>query len=145
MKKILQALPELLTNLCISFTIATLVYTLFDWNKETMRRGWVFEILLLCAIATLLQYVFFSGKAVKRLSYLWRMAIFAVLMLGVVSGAAVLFQWFPLDQMGSWLWFVGIFLVGFAAITLVFELVFRFKRREYDEALGRYKRQNPGQ
>ena len=71
--------------------------------------------------------------------------IFAVLMLGVVSGAAVLFQWFPLDQMGSWLWFVGIFLVGFAAITLVFELVFRFKRREYDAALGRYKRQNPGQ
>ena len=96
MKKILQALPELLTNLCISFTVATLVYTLFDWNKETMRRGWVFEILLLCAVATVLQYLFFSGKVVKRLSYLWRMVIFAVLLLGVVSGCAVAFRWFPL-------------------------------------------------
>ena len=55
MKKILQALPELLTNLCISFTVATLVYTLFDWDKETMRRAWVFEILLLCAVATVLR------------------------------------------------------------------------------------------
>ena len=145
MKKILQALPELLTNLCISFTVATLVYTLFDWDKETMRRGWVFEILLLCAVATVLQYLLFSGKAVKRLSYLWRMAIFAVLMLAAVSGCAVAFRWFPLDQMGSWLWFVGIFLVGFAAITLVFELFFRFQRKQYDAALGRYKRQNPGQ
>ena len=144
-KKILQALPQILNNLCISYTCAVLVYTLLDCQKSMMRRGWLYEILLICLAATLLQYVFFSGKAVKRLSYLWRMAIFAVLMLGVVSGAAVLFQWFPLDQMGSWLWFVGIFLVGFAAITLVFELVFRFKRREYDEALGRYKRQNPGQ
>ena len=34
MKKILQALPELLTNLCISFTIATLVYTRSTGTKR---------------------------------------------------------------------------------------------------------------
>lgn len=145
MKKILQALPELLTNLCISFTVATLVYTLFDWDKETMRRGWVFEILLLCAAATVLQYLFFSGKAAKRLSYLWRMVIFAVLLLGVVSGCAVAFRWFPLDQAGYWLTFAGFFLLGYLVISLVFELFFRFQRKQYDAALGRYKRQNPGQ
>lgn len=145
MKKILQVLPELLTNLCISFTVATLVYTLFDWDKETMRRGWVFEILLLCAAATVLQYLFFSGKAVKRLSYLWRMVIFAVLLLGVVSGCAVAFRWFPLDQAAYWLMFAGFFLLGYLVISLVFELFFRFQRKQYDAALGRYKRQNPGQ
>ena len=87
----------------------------------------------------MLQYVSASGKAVKRLSYLARMAWFAAAMLAVVCGAAVVFRWFPLEQLGSWLWLVGIFLVGFAAITLVFEGWFRLKRRVYDDALGRYK------
>ena len=145
MKKILQALPQILNNLCISYTCAVLVYTLLDCQKSMMRRGWLYEILLVCLAATLLQYVFFSGKAVKRLSYLWRMVLFAVLMLGVVSGAAVLFQWFPLDQAAYWLTFAGFFLLGYLVISLVFELFFRFQRKQYDAALGRYKRQNPGQ
>ena len=51
----------------------------------------------------------------------------------------MVFRWFPLEHLGSWLWFVGLFLVGFAAITLVFEGWFRLKRRMYDDALGRYK------
>ena len=63
--------------------------------------------------ATVLQYLFFSGKVVKRLSYLWRMVIFAVLLLGVVSGCAVAFRWFPLDQAGYWLTFAGFFLLGY--------------------------------
>ena len=81
----------------------------------------------------------------KRLSYLWRMVIFAVLLLGVVSGCAVAFRWFPLDQAGYWLTFAGFFLLGYLVISLVFELFFRFQRKQYDAALGRYKRQNPGQ
>ena len=89
----------------------------------------------------MLQYVFFSGKAVKRLSYLARMAWFLAAMLAVVCGAAVVFRWFPLEQLGSWLRLVGIFLVGFAAIALVFEGWFRLKRRVYDDALGRYKQE----
>lgn len=139
MKKFLQSLPQVLVNLCVSYTCAVLLYTLLGAQQATMRRAWLYEILAICAAATVLQYVFFSGKAVKRLSYLVRMAWFAAAMLAVVCGAAVVFRWFPLEHLGSWLWLVGIFLVGFAAITLVFEGWFRLKRRVYDDALGRYK------
>ena len=139
MKKFLQSLPQVLVNLCVSYTCAVLLYTLLDAQHATMRRAWLYEILAICAAATVLQYVFFSGKAVKRLSYLARMAWFAAAMLAVVCGAAVVFRWFPREQLGSWLWLVGIFLVGFAAIALVFEGWFRLKRRVYDDALGRYK------
>ena len=137
MKKFLQSLPQVLVNLCVSYTCAVLLYTLLDAQQATMRRAWLYEILAICAAATVLQYVFFSGKAVKRLSYLARMAWFAAAMLVVVCGAALAF--IVLYNLGSWLWLVGIFLVGFAAITLVFEGWFRLKRRVYDDALGRYK------
>lgn len=140
MKKILQALPQILNNLCISYTCAVLVYTLLDCQKSMMRRGWLYEILLICLAATLLQYVFFSGKAVKRLSYLWRMVLFAALMLAVVSACAVGFGWFPVADARSWLFFVGLFLVLFAAISLAFEVGFRLRRKVYDDALGRYKK-----
>ena len=103
MKKLLQSLPQVLVNLCVSYTCAVLLYTLLDAQQATMRRAWLYEILAICAAAT------------------------------------VVFRWFPLEQLGSWLWLVGIFLVGFAAIALVFEGWFRLKRRVYDDALGRYK------
>lgn len=141
MRKIVQSLPQVLTNLCVSYTVALLVYTAFDFSKETMLRSRVYELLLVCAAATVLQYVFFSGNVVKRLSYLWRMVLFAVLFLPVVAGCAALFQWFPMGRTGSWIVFVGCFLAGYLIIALVFEAGFRLRRKVYDDALGRYKQE----
>lgn len=140
MKKLVECLPQLLTNLCISFTVATLVFIAFDYSKETMRRERIYEMLLICAVATVLQYILFSGNVVKRLSYLWRMVLFAGIMLLVVSACAALFQWFPMGQAGSWMVFVGCFLAGYVIISLVFEVGFRLRRKVYDDALGRYKK-----
>ena len=47
MKKLVQILPQVLTNLCVSFTAGILVFTAFDFPKETMRRAAVYEILLI--------------------------------------------------------------------------------------------------
>ena len=133
MKKFVQSLSQVVVNLCISFTVAVLIYAAFP-------QGMVWQLLLLSAAATLLQFAFFSGKVVKRLSYLWRMVLFAALMLAVVSACAVGFGWFPVADARSWLFFVGLFLVLFAAISLAFEVGFRLRRKVYDDALGRYKK-----
>ena len=122
MKKLVECLPQLLTNLCISFTVATLVFTAFDYSKETMRRERIYEMLLICAVATVLQYILFSGNVVKRLSYLWRMVLF------------------PTGQVEYWIVFAGCFLAGYVIISLVFEVGFRLRRKVYDDALGRYKK-----
>ena len=138
MKKFAQSLSQVVVNLCISFTIAVLIYAAF--SQGTLPHGMVWQLLLLSAAATLLQFAFFSGKVVKRLSYLWRMVLFAVGMLAVVSAGAVGCGWSPVADARSWLFFVGLFLVLFAAISLAFEVGFRLRRRVYDDALGRYKR-----
>ena len=108
--------------------------------RGALPQEMVWQLLLLSAAATLLQFVFFSGKAVKRLSYLWRMALFAVLMLAVVSACAVGFGWFPVESAANWLLFTGVFLALFAGISLAFEVGFRLRRKVYDDALGRYKK-----
>lgn len=140
MKKFVQSLPQVFVNLCVAYTLAVLIYPLLGAQGAQMRRGWLYEVLLICVAAVLLQYVFFSGHVVKRLSYLWRMVLFAVGMLAVVSACAVGFGWFPVADARSWLFFVGLFLAGFVAIALVFEAAFRLRRKVYDDALGRYKK-----
>ena len=45
MKKFLQSLPQVLVNLCVSYTCAVLLYTLLDAQQATMRRAWLYEIL----------------------------------------------------------------------------------------------------
>lgn len=138
MKQFAQSLSQVVVNLCISFTIAVLIYAAF--SQGTLPQGMVWQLLLLSAAATLLQFAFFSGKVVKRLSYLWRMVLFAALMLAVVSACAVGFGWFPVENAANWLFFVGVFLALFAAISLAFEVGFRLRRKVYDDALGRYKK-----
>ena len=138
MKQFIQSLPQVFVNLCVAFTIAVLIFAAF--SRGALPQGMVWQLLLLSAAATLLQFVFFSGKAVKRLSYLWRMALFAALMLAVVSACAVGFRWFPVENAANWLLFTGVFLALFAGISLAFEVGFRLRRKVYDDALGRYKK-----
>ena len=140
MKKWMQQIPRFLENLCVSFTLAVLLYSLWGAQKETMRRGWLYEIFFICVLATLLQGVFFyENRWTKRVSYLWRMVFYGVAMLVVVSLCAIGFQWFPRTDLHNWLVFWGVFLAGFVLIALLFEISFRFRRKVYQEALDRYK------
>ena len=140
MKKFVQNLYNIFLNFCVAYTCAVLIYPLLGAQGKEMRRGWLYEILLICLAAVLLQYAVFASGLLKRLSYLWRMALFAVGMLAVVSACAVGFQWFPPENAVNWLVFTGVFLAGFVAIALVFEAAFRLRRKVYDDALGRYKK-----
>ena len=142
MKKWMQQIPRFLENLCVSFTLAVLLYSLWGAQKETMRRGWLYEIFFICVLATLLQGVFFyENRWTKRVSYLWRMVFYGVAMLVVVSLCAIGFQWFPWTDLHNWLVFWGVFLAGFVLIALVFEISFRFRRKVWQEALDNYEKE----
>ena len=69
------------------------------------------------------------------------MVFYGVAMLVVVSLCAIGFQWFPRTDLHNWLVFWGVFLAGFVLIALVFEISFRFRRKVYQEALDRYKKE----
>ena len=60
MKKFVQSLSQVVVNLCISFTVAVLIYAAF--SRGTLPQGMVWQLLLLSAAATLLQFAFFRER-----------------------------------------------------------------------------------
>lgn len=143
MKKFLKFVGELKSWGCLSFTGTLCIYMGIDWalGGEYIRYTLVVQLLAMCGIITLLQYVFFSGQVLKRLSYWLRLVIFCGLIYGVCSGFAWAFGWFPMGDLGAWFSFLIIFFVAFVVLCLGFEIYFRAIGKKYDEALGRRQKE----
>lgn len=139
MKKFLRFVGELKTWGCLSFTGAVCIYSAIDFlmGGKSMAYSLIWQLLAMCGVITLLQYVFFSGQVVKKTNYGLRLGIFCPLVFLVVAGFAWLFRWFPMEQPGAWVSFVVIFLAAFMVLCLGFELYFRAMGARYDEHLGR--------
>lgn len=142
MKKFLHFVAELKSWGCLSFTGALCIYVAIDWicGGESMRYTLIVQMLAMCGVITLLQYVFFSGQVLKKPSYWLRLLVFCGLLFLVCSGFAWTFHWFPMGSAGAWLTFAGIFFAAFVILCLGFEVYFRALGKRYDEALGRQKR-----
>ena len=141
MKKILEAAVELKTWACLSFTAAVLIYTVCSlaFGERSMDLVMVFELLGLSVGATLLQFVCFSGKVIKKMRYSVRMLVFSIPMFGVAGLCAVLFRWFPIQDPWAWIIFAAFYLLGFIGITLGFEIYYWATGRKYNGLLGQYK------
>lgn len=141
MKKFISALTEFGSWLCLCFTGSMLIYTICNmiFGNGTMECGAVFQILLLCAGVTLLQWLCFTEVVFKQLRYSLRMLIFAIPTMGLLSLCAAVFHWFPVDKMGSWAVFLLAALAAFAGISLGFEIYFWAAGKKYDGLLGEYK------
>jgi len=142
MKKFLQFVGELKTWGCLSFTGSLCIYTFIDtfWGDGFIACATVYQMLALCGIITVLQYIFFSGRVLKRPSYYVRMAIFCAVIFAVCAGFAWVFRWFPTESLGAWGLFTVIFFVVFIVMCLGFEVYFRILGKKYDEALAKSHR-----
>ena len=141
MKRFFLLAGELKTWGCLSFTGALCIYSAIDilQGGEYIRYSLIVQMLALCGCISLLQYVFFSGRVLKRPSYFLRLAVFCGLTLVLCCGFAWTFRWFPLENAGAWASFMGIFFLSFLVLCLGFELYFRAAGKKYDALLGRWR------
>lgn len=98
------------------------------------------QLLGLCMCIAVLQYVFFSGKVLKRTPYLVRVGLFGVLSFGACVWFADMSNWFKMNNTAHWMKFVGIFLTAYVGIILLMEVYFRIQGIRYNEALGRHQK-----
>ena len=142
MKKFLRFVGELKNWGCLCFTGALCIYMFIDWlyGGEYIRYTLIVQLLAMCGVITLLQYVFFSGQVLKKPSYWLRMLIFCGLIFVVCGCSAWAFRWFPMDNLGAWVSFIVIFFAAFVVLSLGFEIYFRVLGKKYDAALGRNKK-----
>ena len=98
---------------------------ILEW-KTAVALSYTACMAIYMAIAALL------GEATMELRTVFGMLVMCM---------AVFMRWFPLENPGAWLLFIGLFVAVFAVMTLGFEVYFRIVGRRYDGLLGQYRLQ----
>ena len=142
MKDFWEGMMEWKTTASLMFTgsVALCAIIMLIDGEDAIPISTIASLLIVCAAGTLMQFLAFSGRAIKKMRYTIRMIVFAVPFFTLLAANAYFFYWFPMDSM-HWVIFTGIFLVVFIIMTIGFEIYYRIMGRRYDGLLGQYRRQ----
>lgn len=143
MKRFLKGVVAWKTAACMIFTAAVFIYLVFCLIYDTREVSTVmlWGLFGVSVAGSLIQALCFSDWIIKKLRYTWRSLLFVLLFLPMLTLAAWKLEWFPVDQSGAWLLFIGIFFLIFLIMTLGFEIYFRITGRKYDGLIGQYRKQ----
>lgn len=142
MKKFLNVVMQIKTNLSLSFTamMCCVVVVAFFMGLEALNVNYILSVFLISAVSSICQMIAFSDLLFKKMSYMLRIGIFAVPFYLILSFVAIQFQWFPAESIGAWVTFSVIFLIILVVITAGFEIYYRVNGQRYDGLLGEYHR-----
>lgn len=142
MKKYLRYMIPVKTYICYIFTISMFIFLIIGGcaGTKTMAMGFILQLLILSMIAGFLQSLVFSDLLFKKMRYGTRIIIFLIPYLGIFSAFSIIFKWFPVANILSWIIFLAIFIFCAAVITGGFELYFRITGQKYDDLLKAYKK-----
>ena len=122
-----------------------IVYTVFGgffFGLNALSFSLVWQAMLIAFMASSLHFVVFSDSCIQEMKYTYRMLLFAVPLLLIISAFAYGFRWFPVDSGLYWLIFLGIYLFLFGIVTLVFHLYFVVTGKKYTALLDVYNKQH---
>lgn len=140
MKTFFQVVTAFKERVALIYTGSMFFYLFFLWvfKQEGASLPMLCSLMLVSIVAGAMQIVAFSNLVIKKLSYGWRLVVFAIPFGAVLTACAVTFQWFPIENPGAWITFGAIFVVIFLACTAGIELYFRLSGRKYDDRLDWY-------
>lgn len=143
MKKFLEGVITWKTSACSMYTAAMAIYLFFCqvFGNREVSLTMLWTLLLAAVLGSLVQGVCFSDWVFKRMRYTWRGLLFCLLYLPVLAALGWKGQWFPVENLGSWALFVGMFFAIFLAMTVGFDIYFRLTGKKYDGLLGQYRKE----
>ena len=143
MKQFFKGVMEWKASVCYLYTGAMFIYmvfsTVFHNNEISLTMLWT--LFAVSVVATLIQGICFSNWIFKKLRYTWRSVLFVALFLPTLTLLAWKGGWFPMEQAGAWVMFIGMFFLIFIVMTIGFDIYFRVTGRKYDGMLGQYRKQ----
>lgn len=127
----------------IMFTSSMIIFMIISllFKNESVEITTILSILLFSILGSLIQCIAFTNFLIKKASYSTRLIIFIIPFLAVLNICAICFNWFPKDNIGSWVTFIIIFIAIFIIMTIGFEIYFRVVGKKYDGLLGQYKKE----
>ena len=127
----------------IMFTSSMIIFMIISllFKNESVKITTILSILLFSILGSLIQYIAFTNILIKKASYSIRLILFVIPFLAVLTLCAICFNWFPKENIGSWITFIIIFIAIFIVMTIGFEIYFRIAGKKYDGLLGQYKKE----
>lgn len=143
MKQFWKGIMEWKTGACLIFTAAMFFYLVFSWlfDNQIVSTTMLWTLLLVSIAASLIQGICFSNWIIKKMRYTRRSLLFVLLFLPTLTFAAWKAEWFPMEEAGAWVMFIGMFFLIFIVMTIGFDIYFRVTGRKYDGMLGQYRKE----
>ena len=142
MKKFLKDVVQWKLSACAIFTAAMFIYLCFCfiYGTDQVSTALLWGLFWVSVVGAFFQGVCFSDWLIKKLRYTWRGLLFVLLFLPTLAFAAWKMEWFPVDQTGAWITFIGIFFLIFLVMTVGFDIYFQVTGRKYDGLIGQYRK-----
>ncbi len=139
MKEFLKNIPGQIAS---TYTIMLVVF--FIMNKKMgisqVPLNRLIELFLLAVIGGILMEAAFGKCLIRRLSDIKRVCLFLASFAGITFLCAALFGWITeFELLGTYIRFIGIFLVCGVISVVLFELEHRIRGREYTRRLKEYQ------
>lgn len=107
------------------------ISSMFKLGSNGIAIETLMQFLLLSIILTILKYVLFTDRIIKRLSITARFISMIVCIIVIVGILTAIFSWFPVNKVIPWI----LFLISFAICTIISILVSKAKEKNENEKL----------
>lgn len=138
LKLFIKRLPHEVSQI-FSIMMVVFLFTALINGAESFPIYRIAQLLGIAVLGGALILVAFSDIFLRKVSYLVRICIFIVPFFFVTLIAAIVFSWFTAPSLMTWLWFVGIFLICFAASVVIYLITTKIKGKAYTEKLVEYQ------
>ena len=116
------------------------VSTLFALGSNGLSTKTLIELFVLVVIVTIDDNVFHTGLLIKNMSLIVRNILFFAVILVTIIVFAVVFGWFPLDNVLSWIGFIVSFSICAVFSAILMRLEENAENKKMQEALNRLKK-----
>jgi hypothetical protein len=116
------------------------VSSLFALGSKGLSTATLLQLMFLVLIITVAQNIFLSDLVIKNMALVVRNILFFATILAAITIFAVIFGWFPLNNVAAWIGFI----VSFAVCTVISSVLMRLEEnaenRKMQDALNRLKK-----
>lgn len=116
------------------------VSSLFALGAKGLSTATLLQLLFLVLIITVAQNIFLSDLVIKNMALVVRNILFFATIMAAITIFAVVFGWFPLNNIAAWIGFI----ISFAACTVISSVLMRLEEnaenKKMQDALNRLKK-----
>ena len=113
--------------------------SLFELGNQGFSIATLLQLFILAVIISVTQIAFLTYKLIKNLSIFFRNVLFFGTIVITFVTFAILFEWFPIDDVKAWIGFVLSFVVCTAISVTISRLEEQAENKKMEQALNKIK------